>query len=41
MARARDAVLTGPVPLAGDGTPLGTGSATVSVEQERVRVAAP
>lgn len=41
VARARDAVLTGPVPLAGDGTPLGTGSATVSVEQGRVRVAAP
>jgi diacylglycerol kinase family enzyme len=41
MARARDAVLTGPVPLAGDGTPLGVGSATVSVEQGRVRVAAP
>ncbi|HEX8645538.1 MAG TPA: diacylglycerol kinase family protein [Thermoleophilaceae bacterium] len=41
LARARDAVLTGPVPLAGDGTPLGTGSATVSVEQGRLRVAAP
>jgi diacylglycerol kinase (ATP) len=41
VARARDAVLTGPVPLAGDGTPLGSGSATVSVEQGRVRVAAP
>jgi diacylglycerol kinase (ATP) len=41
VARAHDAVLTGPVPLAGDGTPLGTGSATVSVEQGRVRVAAP
>ena len=41
VARAHDAVLTGPVPLAGDGTPLGTGSATVSVEQGRLRVAAP
>lgn len=41
MARAHDAVLTGPVPLAGDGTPLGTGSATVSVEQGRLRMAAP
>lgn len=41
VARARDAVLTGPVPLAGDGTPLGTGSATVSVEPGRLRVAAP
>jgi diacylglycerol kinase (ATP) len=41
FARARDAVLSGPVPLAGDGTPLGSGSATVSVEQGRVRVAAP
>jgi diacylglycerol kinase family enzyme len=41
VERAHDAVLTGPVPLAGDGTPLGRGSATVSVEQDRVRVAAP
>ena len=41
VARAHDAVLTGPVPLAGDGTPLGRGSATVSVEQGRVKVAAP
>jgi diacylglycerol kinase family enzyme len=41
FARVRDAVLTGPVPLAGDGTPLGTASATVAVEQGRVRVAAP
>ena len=41
VARAHDAVLTGPVPLAGDGNPLGTGSATVSVEQGRLRVAAP
>ena len=41
VARAHDAVLTGPVPLAGDGTPLGRGSAAVSVEQDRVRVAAP
>jgi diacylglycerol kinase (ATP) len=41
VARAHDAVLTGPVPLAGDGTPLGTGSATVTVDQDRVRVAAP
>jgi diacylglycerol kinase (ATP) len=39
--RARDAVLTGPVPLAGDGTPLGAGSATVSVEPGRLRVATP
>ncbi len=41
VARVHDAVLTGPVPLAGDGTPLGRGSATVSVEQGRVKVAAP
>jgi diacylglycerol kinase (ATP) len=41
VSRARDAVLTGPVPLAADGTPLGTGSATVSLEQGRLRVAAP
>ena len=41
FARVRDAVLSGTVPLAGDGTPLGSGSATVSVEQGRVRVAAP
>jgi diacylglycerol kinase (ATP) len=41
VARAHDVVLTGPVPLAGDGTPLGSGSATVGVEQGRVRVAAP
>jgi diacylglycerol kinase family enzyme len=41
LARAHDAVLTGPVPLAGDGTPLGTGSATVAVEQGRLRLAAP
>ena len=40
-ARVRDAVLSGSVPLAGDGTPLGSGSATVSVEQGRLRVAAP
>ena len=41
VARAHDAVITGPVPLAGDGTPLGSGSATVSLEQGRVKVAAP
>ena len=41
VARAHEAVITGPVPLAGDGTPLGSGSATVSLEQGRVRVAAP
>jgi diacylglycerol kinase family enzyme len=41
LTRARDAVLTGPVPMAGDGTPLGTGSAAISVEQDRLRVAAP
>jgi diacylglycerol kinase (ATP) len=41
VAQAQNAVLTGPVPLAGDGNPLGTGSATVSVEQGRLRVAAP
>ena len=41
VSRARDAVLTGPVPLAGDGTPLGTSSAAVSVEQGRLKVAAP
>jgi diacylglycerol kinase (ATP) len=41
VAQAHDAVITGPVPLAGDGTPLGSGSATVSLEQGRVKVAAP
>jgi diacylglycerol kinase (ATP) len=41
FARVHDAVLSGCVPLAGDGTPLGSGSATVAVEQGRVRVAAP
>ena len=41
FARAHDAVLSGSLPLAGDGTPLGSGSATVSVEQGRLRVAAP
>jgi diacylglycerol kinase family enzyme len=41
VARAHDVVLTGHVPLAGDGTPLGRGSATVGVEQGRVRLAAP
>jgi diacylglycerol kinase (ATP) len=41
VSRARDAVLTGPVPLAADGTPLGTGSATVSLEQGRLKVAVP
>ena len=41
VARAHDVVLTGSVPLAGDGTPLGSGSATVAVEQGRVKVAAP
>lgn len=41
VSRVHDAVLTGPVPLAGDGTPLGTGSAAVSLEQGRVKVAAP
>ena len=41
FARVHDAVLSGCVPLAGDGTPLGTGSATVSVEQGMVRMAAP
>ena len=41
FARTHDAVLSGTLPLAGDGTPLGSGSATVSVEQGRLRVAAP
>ena len=41
VTRAQDAVLTGPVPLAGDGTPLGTGSARVTLEQGRVKLAAP
>jgi diacylglycerol kinase (ATP) len=41
VMRAHDATITGPVPLAGDGTPLGRGSATVSLEQGRVRVAVP
>ena len=41
VARAHEAVITGPVPLAGDGTPLGSGSATVSLEQGRLKVAAP
>lgn len=41
VRRVQDAVLTGALPLAGDGTPLGTGSARVSVEQGRLRVAAP
>jgi diacylglycerol kinase (ATP) len=41
VSRVHHAVLTGSLPLAGDGTPLGTGSARVSVEQGRVKVAAP
>jgi diacylglycerol kinase family enzyme len=41
IERMREAVLTGPLPLAGDGTPLGSGSASVAVEQGRLRVAAP
>jgi diacylglycerol kinase (ATP) len=41
VERTGEAVLTGPLPLAGDATPLGTGSATVSVEQGLLAVAAP
>jgi diacylglycerol kinase (ATP) len=40
IRRATEAVLHGCLPLTGDGTPLGEGAASVSVEQGRLRVAA-
>lgn len=40
IRRASEAVLHGCLPLTGDGTPLGVGEASVSVEQGRLRVAA-
>lgn len=41
VRRARRAVLRSPLPLVCDGTPLGTGSAVVSVERGKLRIAAP
>ena len=40
IRRATEAVLHGCLPLTGDGTPLGVGEASVSVEQGRLKVAA-
>lgn len=39
--RARRAVLSRPLPLACDGVPIGTSTATVTVETGRLRLAAP
>lgn len=41
VRRAREAVLAGPLPLACDSTPLGVGSASVTVEPGKLRIAAP
>ena len=40
VERARRARLTGPLPIAADGEPLGVGSATVTVDRGRLRIAA-
>lgn len=41
VRRARRAVLASPLPLTGDATPLGVGSASVTVEPGRLRIASP
>lgn len=41
IRRVREARIEGPLPLVADSRPLGTGSATVSVVRDRLRLAAP
>ena len=41
VKRVREAAITEPLPMVGDGTPLGVGRASISIDSERLRLVAP